>query len=187
MSGQGNSDSVVEFTYNTEQWNKFFETCKKLAPEVGQNAFNAAIRSGAKKIEARVKANINTMSSTMQGDTVYHRKRTGRLIKSIKIKHVRKYNPYFWKAFIYSDPGKTRNDPEGAFYAHFVEFGHRLFMNGKDTGRMIPPRPFLKRGLEQSEGEVIAMFSQEASAALEKAWKRLPKAVRGNAKWEDFQ
>jgi HK97 gp10 family phage protein len=69
--------------------------------------------------------------------------------------------------------GRSRNDREGAYYAHMVEFGTVLHPE---------PNPFLRPAMVENEQLVLKLFRQKAKAATLRAAKKVSrlsdKAVR---------
>ena len=58
--------------------------------------------------------------------------------------------------------------PAGAL-GHLVEYGHRHIAWGRDTGRRIPPKPFLRPAADETKGEQEAAMLRVLKAELEKA------------------
>jgi hypothetical protein len=58
--------------------------------------------------------------------------------------------------------------PAGSL-GHLVEFGHRHIAWGHDTGRRIPPKPFLRPAADETRGEQDAAILNVLRAELAKA------------------
>lgn len=175
-----------EFTFDLNQWKTFFETVQELPANVGQNAFKAAMRRGLERIQWSAKSELGMKTSGSPYTT-------GRLMNAIKIKQTSKYQPYFWKGSVYIPEGKTREDKSGAYYAHMVEFGHKLTKTTKSGSfkkkvvvRNIPPYSFMRNGIKLAEDHVIQNFRRNAMIEIEKRWNRLPVAQRPTAYWKNF-
>lgn len=168
----------AELVIDPKSWNDLIAKFNTLGPAVGQRAFAKVIKSGSELIKAEQIKRINTKPTRrmLPDDRVILEKRTGRLIRSMRIRNVTKYRPYFWKAAIGSYRGKTKDDPNGAYYAHMVEYGHKVIINKRNYGDC-PPRPFIKAGLDAVQGKIIAQFQSEAKRVLEAAWKRQARAA----------
>ena len=58
--------------------------------------------------------------------------------------------------------------PAGAL-GHLIEFGHREILYGRDTGRRVPPKPFLRPAADETRGEQDAAMLNVLRAELAKA------------------
>lgn len=118
--------------------------------KLGENA-NEALRpstiKGAELVLGRARGNI--------------RDRTGTLSKSLKV-----VKPGLKKAksgviFAKVTYGKD------AYYAKFVELGHRLTYFGKKTIRNVPQKPFLRPAADESKEEVASIIASGMNKILD--------------------
>ena len=58
--------------------------------------------------------------------------------------------------------------PAGAL-GHLVEHGHREFLYGRQTGRRVQPKPFMRPAADETKGEQEAAMMRVLKAELEKA------------------
>lgn len=68
--------------------------------------------------------------------------------------------------------------PEGA-HAHLLEFGHKLIAWGKETGKRVAPRPFMRPALDASRGLVLAAQQLRIHEGLTKEADKMRAAVDG--------
>jgi hypothetical protein len=57
--------------------------------------------------------------------------------------------------------------PAGAL-GHLIERGHREFLYGRETGRRVPPKPFLRPAADETKGEQEAAMLRVLKAELDK-------------------
>jgi len=57
--------------------------------------------------------------------------------------------------------------PAGAL-GHLVEYGHRLVAYGRDTGRRVQPKPFMRPAADETKGEQEAAMLTVLKAELDK-------------------
>lgn len=174
---------------DSTQFKSLIQLCNKMGAEVGQKAFRKAMKSGSEKIQAQVQSEIpegaleQAFFEPTESDWKFKaKKRSGRLKRSIKIKTTTKYQPFFWKSQVVSNPGSSREDPNGAYYAFMVEYGHRIFFPvwnhlknkwvAEDTGKKMPANPFMERAAKAAEPKIRAEFESEVKSTLHTLWKR---------------
>ena len=91
----------------------------------------------------------------------------GTLRKSIVRK--RHPNPSGWSELVgvgvFIPKGTTRENPLGAWYAHFVEFGTR--------NPNYPKQPFLRPALESTRAQFIQVFGNQMGKRIEKEGRRI--------------
>lgn len=140
---------------------------KELPDEIGIKAMRSAVRRSAKRVQSEAK-------SILLSDG---RVDTQRLIENVKVKVKRqgKYGNNFFKATIGVEQGRKRNDPRGAYYAGFIEFGHAIVGKDFSIHGFQPATPFLRDGLARTTNENVRDFSTSVKMQLEKATKRLAK------------
>lgn len=147
------------------------ELLENLPENIRKNAMNGAMKRSAKRVQDRAKAILEAATGVDS---------TGRLARNIIIKKKDgKYKGKFFKRTVGVPRGKSRKDPDGAFYAHFVEYGHRIVgPTKKDTGKKVPAVHFLLKGLEQTNPINVADFQRVVREEVDKRVKRIPKAKR---------
>lgn len=170
--------------FDAKQMAAFMEVVNKLPSNVGRNAFRNAMRRSAAVV-------LRTARAEAPRDT-------GRLQAAMKVRTVKKYEPIFFKAAVFINPGKDRKDKKGAYYAWMVHKGHlisegaRLDAKGKrrinrkrkleaGAGRFVAPNPFMERAAKSAESEVFKDFSDNLKKELQKQWNRIPKSKRTGA------
>lgn len=52
-------------------------------------------------------------------------------------------------------------------YGHLVEFGHRIVINGKDTGRMSKKRPFMRPAYDSQGDNAVNVIVEQLAKAVE--------------------
>lgn len=57
--------------------------------------------------------------------------------------------------------------PAGA-HGHLVEHGHEEVLFGRRTGRRVPPSPFMRPAVDQTQSEQLAALDNELMAGIEK-------------------
>lgn len=57
--------------------------------------------------------------------------------------------------------------PAGA-HGHLVEFGHREFLFGRETGRRVPPKPFMRPAVDLTKSEQMQILDETLRAGIEK-------------------
>jgi HK97 gp10 family phage protein len=92
---------------------------------------------------------------------------TGRMRKAIYAARDR-YNskPTFEARVVTVRRGKKRNDPKGAYYWKFVEFGHQA---GKTS---VPPQPFIRPAFEGSKLSALKSIRENLAVQIEKAARK---------------
>jgi hypothetical protein len=58
--------------------------------------------------------------------------------------------------------------PAGSL-GHLIEFGHREILYGRDTGRRVPPKPFLRPAADETRGDQDVAMLNVLRAELAKA------------------
>lgn len=153
------------------------DALRKLAPMIvglkgyPQNALRNAARDAAKVAEDDAANRVHHLRQLepKKGQTPY--KRTGRLEDAItvKIMGVRyrdkatlggNSKEYF---YVGAKSGKSKNDPNGAYYTRFVEQG---------TDKM-PARPFLRPAVENNKAKIINTFQSKLRKDLLKIAKKI--------------
>lgn len=72
------------------------------------------------------------------------------------------------------NPGGTRETEP--YYAHMVEYGHRIVTPGKkDTGKSTQPRPFMRPAWDTQKDVVTKRFMESAKRKFEQEVARLSK------------
>ena len=66
--------------------------------------------------------------------------------------------------------------PEGA-HAHLLEFGHKLIAWGRETGKRVAPRPFMRPAMEASRGQIKAAQELRIHEGLTKEADKMRRAV----------
>ena len=79
--------------------------------------------------------------------------RTGNLRKSIR----KKKSKFEDGGYIVVASGKNTTDSKG-WHAHLIEFGHRKFIHGKDTGEFVPPNPFMRPAVQKGGRYAAALI-----------------------------
>lgn len=83
--------------------------------------------------------------------TLAFKDKTGNLRKSIRLKKSKfEDGGYIVKA--------TGGGGEKGYHAHLVEFGHVMFIDGRPTGKRVPPHPFLRPALEKGIRYAVGKF-----------------------------
>lgn len=59
-------------------------------------------------------------------------------------------------------------------HAHLVEFGHRVFQHGQDTGKHAPPYPFYRPVWDEKQEGVLQTMIAELKTSIEAAAKKSP-------------
>ena len=123
----------------------------------GVKQLRSALMSLKKRISNQiVKAALNPLSAEMVARAKANAPvgKTGRLRNAIKTRNrfVRRGAVYAADALV--DAGSSRTDSNGAFYAHFVEFGHKTRSAGIIFGSsgFVAPRPFWSPAFNSTYG-----------------------------------
>lgn len=153
------------------QFERVMAVMRRLPENIGRNALSAAMRTSVRTVENRSKGLLGE----------YGRIRTGRLRDLVKgkVKNTRRYGSSFHKGTVGVPAGRSKADRNGAYYAPFVEFGHKVITkNFKDTGATVAAAPFLSEGLHKTQRVIIYEFTGNIKHELEKRIARLPKAKK---------
>jgi hypothetical protein len=154
------------FDFDERSFREFQKAAMDLAPEVGRNAWRAAIDKGVRDL-------IEEMRSTLKTQT---KDSSGRLGKALHKKIDKKREPWFWKGSVAVRMGNDRKDPRGAFYWHMAEYGHAEYdFNGKPTGGRVPGIGFVDKAMRAKSQIILNQMVRDAKRALENRWKRIPK------------
>jgi hypothetical protein len=178
--------------FDPAQWNELVKVLEELPANVGQNAMVAALKNGGERIQKsaqsvlassrqkppRAKGSRTKISKLIASETGLS---TSLLSKSIKVRAVKKYQPNFFKVTIGVKINRSGTRQSESYYAHMIEFGHRIFdFHGKDTGRRYPAMGYMTKAfnmnLEKNKNELFHSIINE----LEKRWKRIPSKTRPN-------
>lgn len=144
---------------------------RTLPDNIGRNALRAALKISAERTKEQAQ-NILLQQGAVD---------TGRLAMAIKSKiKAQKYGNNFYKATVGVATGKKRNDPTGAWYAGFVEFGHIIVGKDFSVHGSVPPRPFLVPGLERTTPRNVAEFAFNVKKEIEKRVSRMSKKRRAS-------
>lgn len=143
---------------------------RKLPYNIQKNAFKAATKRAAERARDKSEQILELLDKVD----------TGRLVEALKVKNRgQKYGGNFQKFTVGVSLGKSRKDKAGAYYAPFIEYGHRVVTrSGVDTGKKIEPTHFLYYGLRDTSKKSIQDFQAVLMMELEKRARRLPKAKR---------
>ena len=157
-----------------KEFEAMIEFCNNIAKETGQKAFSKAMKVGAERVLERARSNLLTRTKSY----------TGRLAGALRIKGNKKYEPHTFIKSIGVALGRKRDDLNGAYYAHMVEFGHEIVSkNHKTKGKRTEPIPFLSNALLESEQQVTNTIRIEVGSFIEKSFKKLgkkaPESVTG--------
>jgi HK97 gp10 family phage protein len=105
---------------------------------------------------------------------------TGRMRKAIyAARDKRNSKPTFEARVVTVRRGKKKDDPKGAYYWKFVEFGHRIgtsktgYLAKKgSSGATVPPKPFLRPAFEGNKHAALQSIRQNLAVQIEKAAKK---------------
>lgn len=165
---KSNAFSMEVDSQSLSEIRKLFQT---LPNNIGKNALRAAIKTSAERTKEFAKAVL-----LREGGVD-----TGRLAEAIKAKvKPQRYGPNFYKATIGVRRGEKRDDPTGAYYAGFVEFGHAIVGKDFSVHGSYPARPFLVPGLELSSPRNIRDFAKNVKTEIEVRVSRLSKKSRAS-------
>lgn len=176
--------------FDIRQWSELEKFLEEIPGNVGQNAMVEAMRKGGELIQKSAQ-NILAMSRLEPP-----RSRAGRsslakgmaeaagisgslLSKNIKVHVTKKYQPYFFKVMIGIKIDKKGTRKTEPYYAHMIEFGHRIVgRDGKDTGKRYPAMGFMTQAFSLNQPIVQAQMFSSIVNELEKRWKRIPSKSR---------
>lgn len=158
------------FEFDEKQLKEAIKTLEGLGPTIGQKAWKATIR---KQIN-------NVKNSMSQKITALAKNPTPNLSESFKIKVNAKREPYFWKSSVAVDTSKTREQVQAgptksAYYYRMVEYGHRLFVGGKDTGRSVPPMGYIEKTKNELGPGIFKELAEGAKIQAEKEIRKINK------------
>lgn len=160
---------MISLNVDKKELAEIINTLNEIGAEVGQKAFASAMNKASKDIKAAL---ITEMDATVQEPT-------GRLARALRVRSVSKYRPIFWKNTIGFKTGKSRKDLSGAYYAHMVEYGHRIFTGGrgkrKSTGRIFKGTGFILRAANASANSVASTFKSAVKTKIEQIWRKRAK------------
>lgn len=165
---KGGGFSMAMDKQSLSELSKLFKT---LPDNIGRNALRAAIKTSANRTKEHAQ-NILLRIGAVD---------TGRLAMAVqsKIKSQR-YGNNFYKATVGVATGKKRNDPTGAYYAGFVEFGHAIVGRNFSVHGSVPARPFLVPGLEETTPKNISDFASNVKKEIDKRVARMSKQKRAS-------
>lgn len=178
----------IQLQYDQAAFNALVKEMTKLPGNFGRNAFRASLRKMIKIVKDAAAREIET--STDKG--------TGRLAGALSVKGVKKYEPVFFKQQAVIKPGKTRDDPKGAYYGWMVHNGHKVVIGKKKkdgaeevkpkaflskaerqktkaggaSEAFIPPNPFFERAAKSVESRVNNELVSTAKKELDRQWKK---------------
>lgn len=122
-----------------------------ISKEMGKKAIRRALNKAAKYLQEKIKEKTPEITGNLkEGIEVGAIEDRGAFTGSVVFSHKRK-----------------------AFHAHLVEFGHRKFIHGKDTGERVPPHPYFRPAVDENEAAVAKIVEDEMRAALDRAVKKL--------------
>lgn len=166
----------IELSVEIKGLEELISEIKELPKNIGLNALRSAVRASAVRVKKRAQQNTDLMFIDP----------TGRLKKAIKAKGRKGYlaRRGFFLASAYVPIGETRGDVGGAYYAHMVEYGHRLVRarSNKKKGYgvaingnygSVAPKPFLRNALRQEAPSILNEFSSNIRAEVEKRISKL--------------
>lgn len=102
-------------------------------------------------------------------------RKTGRMAKAVfSGRDKRNSVPTFESRSVGVRRGKKRNDPNGAYYWKFVEFGHKTRLGSKKHGppKMVKARPFLRPAFDESGRQAAEAIKERLGVEIEKAAKK---------------
>lgn len=170
MVARGTSSKGEGFSVELDpkQFNELRGLMEDLPRNVRKNAMNAATRKGAQRILERAQTILRESGAVD----------SGRLISSLKVrKRDGKYGDSFFKRTIGVSLGKKRGDLSGAYYALFVEYGHRVVTpGGRYAGKNVPAVHFLRGALEETYRRNVHEFSVMIQREFESRARKLSKA-----------
>jgi len=166
---QPGTQNGFSITMDKVQLDALQSMLKKLPGNIGVNALRAAMKTALKTTENR--------SAALLGE--FSRVDTGRLRRNVKarMRRTSRYGKGFVKGTVGVKSGKSRKDPNGAFYAPFIEFGHKITTRHKAfSGKSVAAAPFLSEGLRKTTRINVLEFATNVRAEIDKRVKRLPKS-----------
>ncbi len=130
---------------------ELLQALKELGDAAGQRGgpVKAAAWAAMEPVLAAAKSNVHVSKGK--------KKDKGRLMRAIK--RQRHSNPRYLNEIVGVgvDPGKTRDDPKGAYYGYIEEFRH----------------PFLRPAMEANRGKSTDIFARKLGAGIEKIAKKI--------------
>ena len=148
----------VRVSYEIVGLKELMKALEDLGSEVAGKHVAPALRMGTKPVlqTAQNDAPVSDHEDTPEFPP-------GRLRRALRIKKMTRPTKSSETYFVEIKPGKTRDDPDGAWYGHFVELG---------TVKMAA-RPFLRNALEKNRRHSIEVFKREIAKRIEKEAKRI--------------
>jgi len=160
---------VIDIRIDERQWQEFIRQARQLAPEIGQRAFNATLNKGAETLLGSIRKELENRAADP----------TGRLSAALVKTSRRKYQPMFWLSGVGVNTGRKRDDTDGAYYWHMIEYGHRVVGPTKrDTGRRVAGLGFTLAAFHREADGIAREMTGRAKEELVKRWKRMPKSTR---------
>jgi len=152
---QGRSRSgrgvTVSFTLNHRQLAEIDRLMKQLPNTLRESTFKPAMKEATALIRKAVKA------AAPKGTAPIPKEHRGDLKKGVTSKIIDKNRDRISGIIYHKAP---------AHHAHLVEYGHRMFIHGKDTGKMVPPHPYMRPAFEAHKAAAFVLIINKMRAQI---------------------